>query len=324
MIAKYLDENFGIHLKLLPISTHDIDRLPLYLKGNFDLFHGSIINHTLTWAIVINEEVLTPDQLQRQGRQLEQYLNTPVVFILNQLESWKRKRLIEKHVSFVQPFKQLYIPDLLLQLDDITHNKSNFIPPGDKLTAPAQCAVLYHLQINSLEYKPFQEIARLLRYSAMTVSRIVKELEGFKLLTVIGTKEKSIKFNLQGKELWQNALPLLNSPIQEVWYTDQPLPDQHFLISGDTALATLTMLSKDQTNNFAIGKDEFRSMKTRESLEGLNKKNGDNRIEVWSYNPLLLSQHKEVDKLSLFLSLQYEEDERITGALQDLLEEMQW
>jgi hypothetical protein len=59
-------------------------------------------------------------------------------------------------------------------------------------------------------------------------------------------------------------------------------------------------------------------------LNSLDKKFGDNRIEVWLYNPIILSGNKNVDKLSLYLSLKHEEDERIKGALEDLINEIQW
>jgi len=59
-------------------------------------------------------------------------------------------------------------------------------------------------------------------------------------------------------------------------------------------------------------------------LNSLDKKFGDNRIEVRLYNPMILSGNKNVDTLSLCLSLKHEEDERIKGALEDLINEIKW
>lgn len=105
---------------------------------------------------------------------------------------------------------------------------------------------------------------------------------------------------------------------------DQNLNDNHFRIGGDTALSTYTMLSETNRKTFVIGKDEFRFMKTLGALKSLNKKYGDNRIEVWLYNPVTLSENKNVDKLSLYLSLKHDEDERVKGALEDIINEIQW
>jgi hypothetical protein len=38
----------------------------------------------------------------------------------------------------------------------------------------------------------------------------------------------------------------------------------------------------------------------------------------------MLSENKNVDKISLYLSLMQEEDERVKGALEDLINEIQW
>ena len=102
------------------------------------------------------------------------------------------------------------------------------------------------------------------------------------------------------------------------------LNDNYFRIGGDTALSNYTMLSESNRKTYVIGKDEFRSLKTSGALKGLDKKYGDIRIEVWLYNPLILSENKNVDKLSLYLSLKQEEDERFKGALEDLINEIQW
>jgi DNA-binding MarR family transcriptional regulator len=323
--SKYLKEYFSFAAKISPCSINELAQLPLYLRGNYFFYRGSIIDQDIILAKVKSDRNYTPDQIKKQGQQLKQLLNLPIVFVFDNIESWERKRLIERRVSFVQPFRQIYIPELFLQLNDSIRSSENKNELRSKyLTAPAQFVILYHLEVASLEKIPFQEIAKMVQYSTMTVSRIIKELYHFELVAIEGVKEKSIKFNLQGKELWKSVLPILSSPVREVWFTDQILNDNHFRIGGDTALATFTMLSESNRQTFVIGKDEFRSMKTVEALKSLDKKYGDNKIEVWLYNPLILSKNKNVDKLSLYLSLKHDEDERVKGALENLINEIQW
>lgn len=322
-MVKYLEENFGLHCQILRLNRQQEEHLPLYLKGNFEVYSGTLAGHDLIWVKMPEREDITPDQLQKYGEQFKQILSAPVVFIFDKLESWKRKRLIEKHVGFVQPFKQLYIPDLFLQLNDVIRNEYS-VPAVQKLTPPAQCAILYHLQVFSLENISFQQIAARLNYSTMTISRIVKELSAFNLLSVEGSREKYIKFNMQGKELWEKALPLFSSPVRGIWFTSHMEDDAFFRIAGDTALAVYTMLAGTNERTYAIGKDNFRVMKAAASFERINKQNDANRIEIWEYDPALLSPGKEVDKLSLYLSMQYEEDERVIRSLQDLIDEIKW
>lgn len=323
--SKYLKEHFGVVPKISPLSKHELAQLPLYLRGNYVLYNGSIVDQNIVWAKVKSDGNYTPDQIKKQGQQLKQFLGLPIVFVFDEIESWERKRLIERRISFVQPFRQIYIPELFLQLNDTIRSSENKKESRSKyLTPPAQCVILYHLEVASLEKIPFQEIAKMVQYSTMTVSRIIKELHRFELVAIEGVKEKSIRFNSQGKDLWNNILPILSSPVREVWFTDEILNDNHFRIGGDTALSTFTMLSESNRKTYVIGKDEFRSMKTLGALKSIDKKYGDNRIEVWLYNPVILSENKNVDKLSLYLSLKHEEDERVMGALEDLINEIQW
>lgn len=323
--SKYFKEHFGVVSKISPLGKNELAQLPLYLRGNYVLYNGSIVDQNIIWAKVKSDGSHTPDQIKKQGQQLKQFLGLPIVFVFDEIKSWERKRLIEKRISFVQPFRQMYIPELFLELNDSIRSSENKNETHSKyLTPPAQFVIIYHLEVASLEKIPFQEIAKMVQYSTMTVSRIIKELHRFELVVIEGVKEKSIRFNSQGKDLWKNILPILSSPVREVWFTDQILNDNHFRIGGDSALSTFTMLSESNRKTYVIGKDEFRSMKTLGALKSLDKKYGDNRIEVWLYNPVILSENKNVDKLSLYLSLKHEEDERVKGALEDLINEMQW
>lgn len=324
-ISKYLEEYFGLITKMLPLSKKDLAKLPLYLKGSYVLYTGSIVGQNVIWAKPKSDVHFTPDQIKKQGQQLNKFLGLPIVFVFDEIESWERKRIIERRISFVQPFRQVYIPDFLLQLNDRNRSSENKAESSSKyLTAPAQCVLLYHLEVASLEKLPFKEIAKKVRYSTMTVSRIIQEFHRYEIIEIEGAKEKSIRFKSQGKELWSSMQPKLCSPVREVWFTDQILNENDFRIGGDSALSNFTMLSESNRKTYVIGKDEFRSMKTLGTLRGLDKKYGDNRIEVWLYNPAILSENKNVDKLSLYLSMNQEEDERVKGALEDLINEIQW
>jgi hypothetical protein len=49
------------------------------------------------------------------------------------------------------------------------------------------------------------------------------------------------------------------------------------------------------------------------------------QIERWKYDPTLLAPDSQVvDRLSLYLSMQHDHDERTQAALTELLEQMQW
>lgn len=322
-LQQYLKDTFGENIK--PVRESERSKsLPLYLKGNYALFSTNLAGNKIILVEFKQHTGVTPDKLKKQADQLRQYMNAPIVFVFDELESWQRKRLIEKQIGFAEPFQQLYIPELLLQLKETKRRNLPFIPTTDKLKPAAQFLLLYHLQISSLEDRIFQEIAGILQYSSMTVTRAVKELAAFELLQVEGSKEKCFRFLSKGRQLWEKSLPHLDSPVKDTWLSDSDISNKQCRLSGDTALAAYTMLAETDQKSKAIGKDAFRKLAAQPSYKQMNKKYGDHKLEIWHYDPTLLTNTSEVDKLSLYLSMRNEQDERVQAALQDLLNEMKW
>ena len=48
------------------------------------------------------------------------------------------------------------------------------------------------------------------------------------------------------------------------------------------------------------------------------------QLEVWRYDPQILTEEETVDPFSLYLSLKETEDERIESALTEMMEKLQW
>lgn len=185
-LSAYLKEIFGVQLALKVISDKKLSSLPYYLKAGYELFEGMINDVPVIFAKLNNEKTTTPSLLTKQGEILEKQLQMNVVFVFDKLEAYERKRFIEKKIAFLEPFKQIYIPSLLLELNNISKRKTEYEIKSDKLTVPAQVAILFHLQEKSLNNKPLQEIAGLLKYSRMTVTRIIRFQEQFRLNMYIG------------------------------------------------------------------------------------------------------------------------------------------
>jgi hypothetical protein len=322
-LQEYLEETFGVKERLQP-EKEITKRLPLYLRSNYDLFSGHLTGRKVMWAEVKNPDLVTPDQLKKQGQALQEILGQmPVAFVFENLETWQRKRLIEKKVGFAEPFRQLYIPQLFTQIKD-GHGKVRvyFESTTKEIKPPSQLMLLYHLQVERLEGLLFQEIASLLNYSPMTITRSIKELNALAILKVEGGKEKSILFSENGKELWNKALPYLASPVRETWYIDHPVRNECTRLGGEMALAYYSMLSEPNLETLVMGKDAFRV--TKSQYDHLDKKYGSQQLEVWHYDPCVLSKANQVDKLSLYLTMKEHNDERIQRALQNMINEMTW
>ena len=125
-----------------------------------------------------------------------------------------------------------------------------------------------------------------------------------------------MRFIREGKELWEQALPVLQSPVERVMRTDRLLDAP---ISGEEALAEWTMLAEPQERHWAISKQEVQHLG-----RDLDKEFGEHVVEVWRYDPKLLGNNNIVDVLSLYLSLRDTSDERVHKEINQLMKDKQW
>ena len=257
----------------------------------------------------------TPGQLQKQKELVEKKIHHPVIFIFDKMVSYNVQRLVKQRVNFIIPQKQMFIPDLLIDLKphkDIPDNTNEHIP------GIAQCIILFHLQINSLEGKSAYEIADLFNVSYANVNRAVRWLKENAVITLVGKKTKHITFSNEKRQLWETVLPLLENPIERIVYTDMSVND-NFLISGVNALSEYSMINRENRENYALSKEDFCKLQLQ-----TDRQYGVHRIEIWRYNPNFLSTNGVVDKLSLYLSLKDTEDERIEIELENMINNITW
>jgi hypothetical protein len=324
-LVKYLEESFALKVDLKLLPRERLGRLSLFLRSGYEFFEGQLQNRAMIFAEPKEENEPTPDQLQKQGQVLRDMFKLPIVFVLNNVEPWERKRLIGRNIAFVQPGKQLYIPELLLDLSDVKLNYRAAPEKKEQLSYRAQMTLLYHLEVSPIGDMPLREIAHQLGDSPMNISRIVKELEQHEIVSISGSKEKHLSFFQKTPErLWAATEPLMNSPVKEVWYLDEmPVSDEIFILSYDTALAHYSLLNEGRQRSYAVGKMQFRNLLAHKQLKP-DAQFGDIRVEVWHYNPVIFADRGIVDPLSLYLSMRDNTDERIKSSLEEMINNIKW
>ena len=174
----------------------------------------------------------------------------------------------------------------------------------DQIPPLAQCMILYVLQIGYLT-ETISELTELFGVSYSTANRAVRWLQS-KGFIFTGRANKNIQFLFLGYELWDKALPHLISPIEKIIKTNyQPT---NALLSGRSVFS-------DNMKTCAIYNDESKGIP--ETI------NGDYTIEIWKYNPMILSKDKrQVDYLSLYLSLKDNTDNESFERVNKLFEEI--
>lgn len=267
-------------------------------------------------------KVATPRCLSVTANNLTSLLQLPIVFLLPACPAYERQRLIDKDVYFVVSEKYVHLP-MLLANERVRKTKQ-----AKALTPVAQYLLLYHLQIGSIEGMAARDIEDKIPYSYASITLGLTCLEDLGLCKKVAeaSKRKVIHFDMKGMNLWEQAQPFLVNPVEERIYCDGLLSDDSFPECGINALAHYTRLNPDPERTIMMSVKQLRNFKSSEALVRPNEFDGNIIIEAWKYPPVTAIGVKAewVDKLSLAISLREDEDPRVEGEVERLINETEW
>ena len=267
-------------------------------------------------------KVATPRCLSVTANNLTSLLQLPIVFLLPACPAYERQRLIDKDVYFVVSEKYVHLP-MLLANERVRKTKQ-----AKALTPVAQYLLLYHLQIGSIEGLAARDIEDKIPYSYASITLGLTCLEDLGLCKKVAeaSKRKVIHFDMKGMNLWEQAQPFLVNPVEERIYCDGLLSDDSFPECGINALAHYTRLNPDPERTIMMSVKQLRNFKSSEALVRPNEFDGNIIIEAWKYPPVTAIGVKAewVDKLSLAISLREDEDPRVEGEVERLINETEW
>jgi DNA-binding MarR family transcriptional regulator len=325
---KYLNEVLGIYVTANPIAKSNLGQLPIYVIETFKLYNISLFNKEVVFAELKNDESFSVHQIDKQLQQINKQLNKIVVVVLENIQAYNRKRLIEKHVNFIVPGKQMYLPDLLIDLRESYHR---YDTKKETLLPSAQLLLIYQILSVDLNWKieehPFKDIAQKFGYTPMTITKAIANLKSHELIDVFGEKEKFIRFRYDKKALWEKVQNenLFVNPVLKTVFVDEKPKGLLLLKSNTSAFPTYTNLNPSNQQYYAIEKDEFYALQKSNELVNANPTEGKYALEIWKYKPLnIVDGLTVVDPLSLYLSVYDINDERIAMALDQILKKYVW
>ena len=196
------------------------------------------------------------------------------------------------------------------------------------LSPVAQYLLLYHLQIESIEGLAARDMEDKIPYSYASITLGITCLEDLGLCQKVsdGSKRKVVHFDKKGKELWKQAQPYLLNPVEERIFCDDLLSNDSFPECGINALAHYTWLNPDSERMIMMPVKQLREFKSSGALVRPNEFDGNIIIEAWKYPPVTAIGTKAewVDRLSLVISLSEDEDPRVEGEVERLINEIEW
>lgn len=332
-IKEYIYKVFGEEIRPEPLPKTQLGSLPIYIGETYKLYSSTFFNQLIVLAEPKSAEDLSIQQIEKHFSLLKTTLERKVVLILTGITALNRKRLIEKGLNFIVPDKQLYLPELLIDLkENLVNSKAK--RKNDTLLPSAQFLLIYHIIHRNDKWKveehSFKEIAKQTGYTAMTITKAVENLKYLELVDVIGEKEKFIHFRLNRNELWHDALTrnLLVSPVLKTVFVDEK-PENFMLQCNVSALPEYTDMNPGRHMFYALDKNKFYELQKKHMLLNANEYEGRFCIEVWKYNPEILvgelpNDAPVVDPLSLYLSLKESKNERIEMALEQIISKIIW
>lgn len=324
-IQQYLHDSLGLTAKIRPWPG--AAKLPYFLQDTFDTRELTLLGHPVLLAnhrAGRNEGLA---EVKAQLKKLRSIASLPVIYVTDALASYERKRLVEQQVPFLVPGNQLYLPDLGIDLREYFRQIQQQAPAT--ALSPATQALLIAALLHKpwrTEWKPAEIVANL-GYTPMTLSRAVRELTvtGIVKLERRG-RERHLITDRSPKEVWEQAKPLLRSPVKRaVWVTStiKWMPPK-IRFAGMSALAQLSLLAEPSVPVYAVSAAQWKAAMKAGVEELMEPREGCCEWQLWNYSPELLANRQTVDPLSLTLSLQHETDERVQLALDELRKQFPW
>ncbi len=300
---------FGIPIKYEQWNKEN--SLPLYISGSYD-FQVAVIDTQKCIMLILKDEPATIPALKKHIKRIQEVDNLPVVLVLPTVSSYRRKSLVENKIPFVTD-KQVYLPfmgTLLVEEKEPEKEVKKF------MFSTQQLVLLYLYSEKQRLY--MAEATERLPFTAMTLSRAVKQLEAVGLFTV--TKDgvnKVIEAKYDKFELFEKIKRYFSSPVRTVGYLEKLKVTADMVFAGETALSEKTMLNPNRIQTYAIYHKLFDKRQLVKELVDPDKQI---RLEVWEYDPKQFGNGNVADSLSVVLSFIENEDERIEAVIEELLE----
>jgi DNA-binding transcriptional ArsR family regulator len=279
----------------------------MYLLSAYDFIGLDIASIKCIAAIRRDDEPLPPATIKTHMTAIEKNLGIPAIYVCRAIKAWNRERMIAQRVQFVVPGNQMYLPALGLDLRDY-YLKAIKEEPKNGLTPSAQVVLIALLLRNEQSQA---EIAETTGYARMSVSRAIDELVSHRLVKAefIG-KLRIAKLAVKPRA----ALRAMPSPVRERFFVDRK-PDTG-VHAGMDALEKRTSISADH-ETLAVSQAVWKVMRKTVTTVPF----GDIEIEVWRYDPAIFAKKGIADRISLYLSLRDDKNERVQMALQEMIED---
>lgn len=300
---------FGLTINYKPWDKKQA--LPLYVAGNYEIDEAIVSNNRFIVMRPIGDLPTLP-AMKKHIEKIQKIDDVPVTFYLKNLSDFRRKGMLESNIPFMTE-KQVFLPFIGTLLME---EKNNALYKEKFMFSTQQLFLMYLYNRQNKLY--VANVGKKLPYSAMTLSRAVKQLEASDLFLVYKDGvNKVIESKYDRRELFERAKPFLLDPVRKYGYIEKSRIDENMVLASESALAKNSMLNPSKLITYAIDEQKMDINQMENELVDPNKQI---RLELWGYDPKLFSDDNVADGLSVALSLREIVDERIEEAIDECIE----
>ena len=268
--------------------------LPLYVAGNYEIDEAIVSNNRFIVMSPIGDLPTLP-AMKKHIEKIQKIDDVPVAFYLKNLSDFRRKGMLESNIPFMTE-KQVFLPFIGTLLME---EKNNALYKEKFMFSTQQLFLMYLYNRQNKLY--VANVGKKLPYSAMTLSRAVKQLEASDLFLVYKDGvNKVIESKYDRRELFERAKPFLLDPVRKYGYIEKSRIDENMVLASESALAKNSMLNPSKLITYAIDEQKMDINQMENELVDPNKQI---RLELWGYDPKLFSDDNVADGLSVALSL---------------------
>jgi len=315
-LISYIKKVTGLDIKEPGYPLDSLKRLPLFLREGYNFFCTEFYNHKVVFVEPKSAEGITPSQLQKHISKFESAFECPVIWVFNEMTYYLKEQLTKFRISFVVPGKQLFIPFMFMDLNEQQKIRTT---RTESFSPSAQCILIYHLWMESLEGLNFQEIADIFKYTPRTIGRCAEELTNANACSIVGSRSKYLKFDKTNREIWETVQEYLKTPVKKKEWLFLTENIEKARIAGLGALSYYSNISAGGIESFAIDAKVFKELRDRGEIHPTIYNEHDVRLEIWSYDPAVLTRDDFVDPISLYLASVNDPDERIQIELENMI-----
>ena len=287
-------------------------QLPLFILNDF-LVQKAIINDIECLSLTPKGDLPTLPSFKKQISIIKEIENVPIFLQLDAISSFRRQNLLENKIPFILKDKMVYLPFMVTYLTNTYHEETTV----EKLALASQLLFTWILYQNTNKYY-ISDAVESLGFSNMTLTRAYRQLCTTQLFEEHKDGRKIfLTTSLSKVDLFNKMRPYLQSTFYTCGYILRKEITKDMIPAGEFAFSQYTYINPPNLKTYAIEKKHIKNIKLQRECYSYDEQV---ELQIWRYNPLLFSQNqKNIDVISLILSLLGNADERLEKQIENIL-----